>query len=130
MFEFLSHGRIRQQLENLKERHPQMSQYQNFEDIPERLRVTARIRAWMAFGARGFEWIPERYLRDSMIFQGIYEKRLHDFSATAFKTARYKQMLLFSAWSHSSGACQIPLVYLTPSTLKALARLKNNRSPF
>ena len=126
MFEFLSHRRIQQHLETIKERFPRMSQYQSFEEIPERLRVTPCIRAWMAMGARGFESIPEEYLCDSVIFQGIYTKRLLGFDASKIQTSRYKQMLIFSAWSHQSAVLAIPVVYLTPDALLQIADFKSH----
>lgn len=125
MFEFLSHRRIQQQLETIKERFPRMSQFQSFEEIPERLRVTPCIRAWMAVGGRGFESIPDQYLCDSIIFQGIYTKRLLGFDASKIKTSRYKQMLIFSAWCHRSGLLNIPVVYLTQDALMTLSGFKN-----
>ena len=103
-----------------------MSQYESFDEIPERLRVAPCIRAWMAMGARGFESIPEKYLSDSVIFQGIYIKRLLGFDASKITTSRYKQMLIFSAWCHHSGIWQIPVVYLTQDALLQLADFRTH----
>lgn len=125
MYEFVTYDAVEKKLSRLMASNPQMEGYKIFEDIPESLRTTPCIRAWMAFRRHGF-CVPEEYVNDSIVFQGLYQDPLGIRNVYKHKTSRYRHMLIFSAYCHHQSIAYMPVVFLTKPLIDILKRFRTN----